>query len=493
MSLSAPTSLILACLLVPVLGSILISLAGRRPNLREGITLATALLLLLGTILLLPSILAGARPSLALWSLLPGLEIAFQVEPLGMLFALIASSLWVVNSIYSIGYMRANREENQTRFYVCFALALAATMGIAFSANLLTLFIFYEMLTLVTYPLVTHHGTQAARDGGRTYVGILLGTSIVFFTPALILIWLVAGTTDFVPGGILHGQLGHAGMAGLLALIVFGLAKAALMPVHRWLPAAMVAPTPVSALLHAVAVVKAGVFSVLKVVVYIFGANNLAEAGLAGAADWLVVLAGFSIVAASVVALFADNLKRRLAYSTISQLSYVTMSAAILAPLSLIGAALHIAAHAVAKITLFFAAGAIYTAAHKTEVSQLDGIGRRMPWTMVAFSIGAISMIGLPPAVGFISKWYMLSGAMAAEHWLVVAVIALSTLLNAGYFLPIVYRAFFLPPRADEADHPHGEAPVLMVVALCLTASATLLLFLFPDLPLALARQAIIF
>jgi multicomponent Na+:H+ antiporter subunit D len=282
-------------------------------------------------------------------------------------------------------------------------------------------------------------------------------------------------------------------MAGLLALIVFGLAKAALMPVHRWLPAAMVAPTPVSALLHAVAVVKAGVFSVLKVVVYIFGANNLAEAGLAGAADWLVVLAGFSIVAASVVALFADNLKRRLAYSTISQLSYVTMSAAILAPLSLIGAALHIAAHAVAKITLFFAAGAIYTAAHKTEVSQLDGIGRRMPWTMVAFSIGAISMIGLPPAVGFISKWYMLSGAMAAEHWLVVAVIALSTLLNAGYFLPIVYRAFFLPPRADEADHPHGEAPVLMVVALCLTASATLLLFLFPDLPLALARQAIIF
>lgn len=254
----------------------------------------------------------------------------------------------------------------------------------------------------------------------------------------------------------------------------------------------MVAPTPVSALLHAVAVVKAGVFSVVKVVVYIFGADNLSQAGLGGSADWLAVFAGFTIVAASVVALGADNLKRRLAYSTISQLSYVMLSAAILAPLSLIGAGLHIAAHAVAKITLFFAAGAIYTAAHKTEVSQLDGIGRRMPWTMAAFSIGAISMIGLPPAVGFISKWYIVSGAMAAEHWLAVAVIALSTLLNAGYFLPIVYRAFFHAPRADEASHSHGEAPLPMVAALCVTAAATLLLFFLPDLPLALVRQAII-
>lgn len=492
MSLLAPAPLILACLLVPVLGSVLISLSGRRPNLREGITLATALTLLLITALLLPTVLAGGRPGLRLWTLLPGLEIAFKVEPLGMLFALIASSLWIVNSIYSIGYMRANQEQNQTRFYVCFALALAATMGIAFSANLLTLFIFYEMLTLVTYPLVTHQGTQAARDGGRSYLGILLGTSIVFFTPALILIWNLAGSTDFVHGGILKGQLGHAATAGLLALLVFGLGKAALMPVHRWLPAAMVAPTPVSALLHAVAVVKAGVFSVVKVVVYIFGADNLSQAGLGGSADWLAVFAGFTIVAASVVALGADNLKRRLAYSTISQLSYVMLSAAILAPLSLIGAGLHIAAHAVAKITLFFAAGAIYTAAHKTEVSQLDGIGRRMPWTMAAFSIGAISMIGLPPAVGFISKWYIVSGAMAAEHWLAVAVIALSTLLNAGYFLPIVYRAFFHAPRADEASHSHGEAPLPMVAALCVTAAATLLLFFLPDLPLALVRQAII-
>ncbi|MEP7282245.1 MAG: proton-conducting transporter membrane subunit, partial [Rubrivivax sp.] len=256
---------------------------------------------------------------------------------------------------------------------------------------------------------------------------------------------------------------------------------------HRWLPAAMVAPTPVSALLHAVAVVKAGVFSVVKVVLYIFGLDTLAGAGLGGAADWLVVVAGFTIIAASVVALGADNLKRRLAYSTISQLAYVVMATAVLAPLSVVGAVLHIAAHAFGKITLFFAAGAIYTAAHLTQVSQLDGIGRRMPWTMAAFAIGALSMIGLPPAAGFISKWYMLSGAMASQHWGVVGVIAVSTLLNAGYFLPIVYRAFFVAPAGDAPVH--GEAPLPMVAALVATAGATLLLFFLPELPLALARQ----
>jgi multicomponent Na+:H+ antiporter subunit D len=253
-----------------------------------------------------------------------------------------------------------------------------------------------------------------------------------------------------------------------------------------------VAPTPVSALLHAVAVVKAGVFCVVKVVVYIFGIDNLARAsaGAGGATDWLLVVAGFTIVAASIVALRADNLKRRLAYSTVSQLAYVVMATAVLAPLSVIGAVMHIAAHALGKITLFFAAGAIYTAAHKTEVSQLDGIGHRMPWTMGAFAIGALSMIGLPPAAGFISKWFMLSGAVAAQQWLVVAVIAVSTLLNAGYFLPIVYRAFFVAAKHDgHDDHPHGEAPLASVIALVITAAGTVLLFFMPELPLSLARQ----
>ncbi|MFN0183506.1 MAG: monovalent cation/H+ antiporter subunit D family protein [Aquabacterium sp.] len=482
----APEQAIACALAVPAVGALLVALAGRAPNLRETITLATAVALLGCVWSLLPVVSTGARPAVTLFALLPGLQIAFKVEPLGMLFALIASGLWIVNSLYSIGYMRGNGESHQTRFYVCFALALAATMGIAFAGNLFTLFVFYELLTLVTYPLVTHHGTDRARDGGRVYLGLLMGTSIVFLLPALVFIWHVAGTTDFAAGGILAGKLPPLALAGLLALCMFGIGKAALMPFHRWLPAAMVAPTPVSALLHAVAVVKAGVFSVVKVIVYVFGIDTLA-----GGTGWLVGVAGFTIVAASVVALGADNLKRRLAYSTISQLSYVVMAAAVLAPLSLVGAVLHIAAHAVGKITLFFAAGAIYTAAHKTEVSQLDGIGRRMPWTMGAFSIAALSMIGLPPAVGFVSKWYMLSGAMAAQQWLAVAVIVVSTLLNAGYFLPIIYRAFFVPPPAGGHDHPHGEAPLPMVLALCATAAATLLLFFLPDVPLALARQTL--
>ncbi|MBK7816018.1 MAG: monovalent cation/H+ antiporter subunit D family protein [Rhodocyclaceae bacterium] len=471
---------------IPLLGALGIALADRRPNLRESVTLVTAVLLFGTAQQLLDPVLAGERPELILFELLPGLSIAFKVEPLGMLFGLIASGLWIVNSLYSIGYMRGNKEQHQTRFYVCFALSLASALAIAFAGNLLTLFLFYEALSLITYPLVTHAGSDKARAGGRVYLAILMGTSILFLLPAIIYVWHVAGTTDFTAGGILPAGMDGGAVSVLLALFMFGIGKAALMPFHRWLPAAMVAPTPVSALLHAVAVVKAGVFSVVKIIVYVFGLDQLA-----GATDWLVAISGFTIVAASVVALFADNLKRRLAYSTISQLSYVVLAAALLAPLSVVGAALHIAAHAFGKITLFFAAGSIYTAAHKTEVSQLDGIGRRMPWTMAAFGIGALSMIGLPPAAGFVSKWYLVSGAMSQGAYLALFVVLLSTLLNAAYFLPIVYRAFFRPLPPEAEHHPHGEAPLPIVLALSFTACGTLALFFFPDVPLALAQQLV--
>jgi multicomponent Na+:H+ antiporter subunit D len=482
-----PEAVILIALALPLLGAVAIVLAGKSPNLRESVTLVTAFALFACVVQLLDPVLAGSRPALTLLEPLPGLPIAFRIEPLGLLFSLIASGLWIVNSIYSIGYMRGNQEKHQTRFYVFFALAIAAALAIAFAANLLTLLLFYEVLTLITYPLVTHAGTDKAQAGGRTYLAILMGTSVLFLLPAVVYTWHVAGTTDFRAGGILPNDMDKAAAVILLALFMFGIGKAALMPFHRWLPAAMVAPTPVSALLHAVAVVKAGVFSVVKVVVYVFGLDMLA-----GDTDWLVAIAGFTIVSASVVALHADNLKRRLAYSTVSQLSYIVLAAAILAPLSIIGAVLHIAAHALGKITLFFAAGSIYTASHKTEVSQLDGIGRRMPWTMAAFGIGALSMIGLPPAAGFISKWYLVSGAMAQAQWFALAVVLLSTLLNAGYFLPIVYRAFFRPLSAEAQAHPHGEAPLPIVIALSLTAAGTLALFFFPDVPLALAHQLVV-
>ena len=479
---------ILAALALPLLGALGIALAGRvSANLRETITLVTAGGLA-GTVWqIAPAIMAGDRPGVTLAEVLPGIEIAFRVEPLGMLFAALASGLWIVNSIYSIGYMRGNAEKHQTRFYVMFAVSLAATMGIAFAGNLFTLFLCYEALTLATYPLVSHKGDEKTVRSARVYLGILLATSIGLLLPAIIWTYAVAGTGDFTLGGILAGKLDGPAVGLLLALFVFGIGKAAVMPVHRWLPAAMVAPTPVSALLHAVAVVKAGVFTVTKVIVYIFGVDNLF--GAVGS-EWLLYAAAFTIIAASVVALRQQNLKRLLAYSTVAQLSYVVMAAAILKPLAEIGAAIHIVAHAFGKITLFFAAGAIYTAARKTEVWQLKGIGYRMPITMTAFTIGAISMIGVPPTAGFVSKWYILAGAFQADNYVAVMTIIASTALNAAYFLPIIYMAWFQRESEPPAT-PHGEAPWPAVLALALTALLTLAFFFFNGPVLELERQVV--
>ena len=479
---------ILAALALPLAGALGILLASRiGRNFREAVTLLTAGALAWTVWGLIPELMAGGRPSAYLGEVLPGLEIAFRVEPLGMLFAALASMLWIINSIYSIGYMRGNKEANQTRFYVFFAIALSATMGIAFADNLFTLFLFYEVLTLSTYPLVSHKGDAKTVASARTYLGILLTTSIGLLLPAIIWTYFAAGTGTFTPGGILDGNIEGPAVGLLLGLFVFGVGKAAVMPVHRWLPAAMVAPTPVSALLHAVAVVKAGVFTVTKVIVYIFGIDFLfAEPS----ADWLLYATAFTVIAASVVALRQTNLKRLLAYSTIGQLSFVLMAAAILKPLAEIGAAVHMVAHAFGKITLFFAAGAIYTASKKTEIHQLRGIGRRMPWTMTAFTIGAISMIGVPPTGGFISKWYILGGAIQAESYVAIATIVLSTALNAAYFLPIIYLAWFAPEDKVQ-PRDHGEAPFAAVLALTLTALLTLVFFFFNGSVISLEAQIV--
>ena len=466
---------LLGLLLIPLLGAAGIWLAGRWPNLREGVTLATATGLFLCAVGVLGDLQAGATPTLVLAEPIPGIPLALRAEPLGVLFALLASGLWVVTSVYAIGYMRAKRETHQTRFYLCFAIALCGAMGVALASNLVTLFVFYEVLTLSTYPLVAHAGNENAVRGARTYLGILLTTSIGLLLPAIIWTYHLAGSVEFTPGGVLAGKSGPVETTLLLAMFVLGTGKAAVMPVHRWLPAAMVAPTPVSALLHAVAVVKAGVFTITKVVLYIFGTDYLA--GIP-AERLLVYLAGFTVIAASLVALRQDNFKRLLAYSTIGQLSYIVLAALVLTPFAEIGAAIHIVAHAFGKITLFFTAGAIYVAAGKTQVSQFDGIGRRMPWTMAAFTIGALSMVGVPPTAGFVSKWYMIAGAFQNDLYFVLAVLTLSTALNAAYFLPIIHRAFFraetVAPKQD-----HREAPWPMVAALVTTATLTLLFFVF--------------
>ncbi|MDH5188138.1 MAG: monovalent cation/H+ antiporter subunit D family protein [Rhodospirillaceae bacterium] len=478
------TSMLLALLLPLVGGAFILLLGERNRNLREAATILTSLVLFTVVVGLTTDVMSGATPTLVMFDMVPGFAISFTAEPLGQIFALIASGLWIINSIYSIGYMRGNNEKNQTRFYLFFTIAISSAIGIAYAGNMLTLFVFYEVLTLSTYPLVTHSGKPAALAGGRMYLGILMATSIGLLFMGMMWTLSLTGTLEFTPGGILAGKAEGPLVGVLLFLYMFGIGKAALMPIHRWLPAAMVAPTPVSALLHAVAVVKAGVFSVVKVIVYIFGIDLLNSES---SDNWLIYIAGYTIIAASIIALRQDNLKRRLAYSTVSQLSYVILAAAILAPISIVGAAFHIAAHAFGKITLFFAAGSIYTAAHKTEVSQLDGIGRRMPFTMAAFTIGAISMIGLPPTAGFISKWYILSGALETGQMFAIGVIIISTLLNAAYFLPIVYAAFF-KPEVSPPKHPHGEAPLAIVIAISLTAIGTMALFFFPDIPLGLAQ-----
>jgi multicomponent Na+:H+ antiporter subunit D len=470
----------LVALLIPLVAAVAIALTGRWPNLREGITLTTAVALLAVVALLSPEVLAGNEPAWTGPELIGGLTIAFSVEPLGLIYALVAATLWIPNSLYSIGYMRGHHEKNQTRFYVCFALAIACVMGLAFSANLFTLFLFYEALSVVTYPLVTHHGSPEAKRSGRIYVGILFGTSMLFLLFGIVAVWGLTEphTVDFVRGGIPGLRDLPAYLQGFLyVLFMLGIGKAALMPFHFWLPAAMVAPTPVSALLHAVAVVKAGVFTVLKVSVYVFGVDLI---GSEGFGDWLIYLSAGTILIASLVALNQDNLKARLAYSTVSQLSYIVLGAAVGNSMGIIGGGTHVVMHAFGKITLFFCAGAIYVATGRTRVSQLTGLGRSMPITFVCFAIASLSIIGLPPLGGAWSKWYLGLATLNSEMPWLIGVLLISSLLNVAYLMPIPIKAFFL--REEGAREPtFNEAPWPCVVALATTALLSIALFFYPQ------------
>jgi multicomponent Na+:H+ antiporter subunit D len=472
--------LVAVCVLLPVIGAFVVLALGKWPNAREAATLITGGLTFWHVWGLLPYMREGARPRLDMLEVVPGVQLAFEVEPLGLLFALVASFLWIVTTIYAIGYMRGHHEENQTRFFFFFAIAIAGALGVAFSANLFTLFTFYEVLTLCTFPLVTHHQTDEARKAGRVYLGILLTTSIAFQLLAIIWTWQLAGTVEFTDGGILAGTASNGVLGAILVLFVFGVGKAAVMPFHRWLPAAMVAPTPVSALLHAVAVVKAGVFTILKVSVYVFGLDLL---GTLAVTDWLAWAAATTIILGSLIAFTKDNLKARLAYSTISQLSYIVLGALLANRWGIIGGGMHIAMHAFGKITLFFAAGAILVAAHEKDISRMHGLGRTMPITFGAFFIGALSIIGLPPAGGSWSKWFLGMGTLEAGQVGLLAVLMVSSLLGLYYLLEVPVKAFFFKPPED-SHRPEGihEAPTASLIAIIVTAAATIGLFVYPNL-----------
>ncbi len=472
------TTLLLLLLLLPLAGSVGIIAAGRSPNVREGVTLVTASAIALLVVITASRFLSGEEFALTVAEPMPGVSLSFRIEALGMLFALVAGLLWVVTSIYAIGYMRKLEEQNQTRFFAAFAVAISCAMGVAFADNLFTLFLFYEMLTLSTYPLVTHNGTDEARAGGRTYLGILLGTSIGLFLAGILVTWFVAGDLTFRHGGILAGKLDPAWAGLLYALFLFGIGKAAVMPFHRWLPAAMVAPTPVSALLHAVAVVKAGVFSLLKVTIYIFGSEFILSNDVTGLLIWV---AAATILLSSLIAMTKDNLKARLAYSTVSQLSYIVLGAMLASKSGLIGGSIHIAMHAFAKITLFFAAGAVYVTTGKKLISQLNGLGRAMPITFGVFLVGALGIIGLPPLGGMWSKWYLGLGAVETGQLLLLGVLMVSSLLNVVYLLPIPIRAFFSKPAEGESYTEIKEAPKPILAAMLITAAMSAILFFYPD------------
>jgi multicomponent Na+:H+ antiporter subunit D len=448
--------------------------SGRTPNLREFWTLAAALIKFAVVVSLLPDALEGKVAEVRLLSIASGIDLALRADPFGVFFALVASGLWIFTSIYSIGYVRGLGEKHQTRYFASFAVCLSATIGVAFAANLLTFVLFYEILTIATYPLVIHKETSEAISGGRKYLAYTLSAGVLLIA-ATGWTYFAAGSTDFQPGGLLQGiEIDSSTTRWLFVLFLAGVGvKAAIMPLHSWLPTAMVAPTPVSALLHAVAVVKAGVFGVVRVVGFVFGPALLHENGLQTLG---LALSSVTIIVASLLAFSEDNLKRRLAYSTVGHLSYVVLGAFLLSPTALTGSLMHIASHASMKITLFFCAGAIYVNLHKQNVSELDGIGKTMPWTMTAFTIASIGLAGIPPVNGFVSKLYLGMGAIESHEYTALAVLVTSGLLNAGYFFPIVYRAFF---REGEAGH--GEASPLMVVPLTVTAFLSILLGLAPN------------
>ena len=463
-----------------------IAISGNRPNLRESFTFAAGALKLYLVLSMAPWILAGHTHSYELCRITPQLSISFTVDGFGMLFALVAASLWIITSIYSIGYMRGLDEHAQTRYFCFFAVALSATIGVAFSGNLLTLYLFYELLSLSTYPLVTHHQDKEARGAGRKYLTYLLGTSIGLVLPAMFYTMILShGNLDFAAGGVFPAGVDKATLTVLLLLFLFGFAKAGIMPFHSWLPGAMVAPTPVSALLHAVAVVKVGVFSIGRILTGIFGIQLLTATHLNTV---VCVIASVTVLVSSLIALTQDNLKRRLAFSTIGQLSYIILGIGLASKLGVIGGMTHIAMHAFGKITLFFCAGAIYVATGKKNISEMVGIGRRMPITMFAFFLGSLSIIGLPPAGGLISKLLMVRGALDANMVWVLAVYLISSFLNACYFLPIVYKAFFC--TEEEAMFPKrmDEAPVCCWLPPLVTALVSVVLFFYPDLFLGFAQ-----
>ncbi len=487
---------LLLAILAPLIGAGLVMANGKRPNVRETCSFLAAAVLFGCVASMAPSVLGGTTLKFTLFQLFAptamgakGLSVALRADALSMVFALSASFLWVVTVFYSAGYMRGLEEHAQTRFNTCFALALFGAVGCAFSDNLLTLYLFYEIVSVCTYPLVAHHQDEEGYESGQKYLTYLTATAKGLILPAMILIYVLSGTLNFADNintGIIPAGVHHGLITALYACCILGFAKNAVMPFHNWLPSAMVAPTPVSALLHAVAVVKVGVFSTVRVMLYVFGTQTMQDLHLGLPTAYFVSI---TIVVGSVIALSKDDLKARLAYSTVSQLSYIILGVALLTPAGIQGGLIHIANHAFSKITLFFCAGAIYVATHKKKISEMNGLGRVMPFTFGAFALASLSMIGAPPVAGFVTKWYLLNGAFDAGSVGIIIVLLVSTLLNAAYFAPVVYQGYFGKPSEADTKHKYTEAHPAMVIPLSITALISVVIGLYPNFLMHFVRN----
>lgn len=439
---------VLASSLVP--GLIIFALPERRVGLRSALNLAGALSKLVFVGLLLAGLDAGEEYGFR-HTVLPGIGLVFKADALALLFVTLSTVLWLFTTVYAIGYLEGS--PHRSRFFGFFSLCVTATVGLAMAGNLYTFFVFYELLTLSTFPLVVHRGTAAAMRGGTVYLAYTLAGGALLLTG---IVWLqgLIGQVEFVHGGALAALGPEAGgqLKLIFALLIAGVGvKAALVPLHGWLPQAMVAPAPVSALLHAVAVVKAGAFGIVRIVYEVYGVEYAQSLGLLMP---LAITASITIVWGSLRALYQDDLKKRLAYSTVSQVSYIALGVALFGPVGTVGGLAHLVHQGIMKITLFFCAGNYAETLGIHKVSEMDGAGRRMPLTSAAFTVAAIGMIGIPPTAGFISKWYLGLGGLAAGMPSTLAVLAASSLLNAAYFLPILHRLWFrAPPQAWPAEH----------------------------------------
>jgi multicomponent Na+:H+ antiporter subunit D len=479
---------LLIALLIPLIGTLGVMFKGDNENIREGISSVSSILLLLVVGSMIPAVLQGKTLVFHMFTILPGVSVTLRADSMSMIFAIVASSLWTIAVFYSMGYMRGLKEHAQTRFNACFALSIFGAIGVAFSDNLFTMYLFYEIVSVCTYPLVAHHQDAEGYNGARKYIIYLTTTAKAFLLPAMILIYVLTGTLDFASN--IHDGVFPEGVSGALVIMlyifcIFGFAKNGVMPFHHWLPGAMVAPTPVSALLHAVAVVKVGVFCTTRVMLYTFGTDTMHALNLGIPTAYFV---GFTVIVASIIALSKDNLKARLAYSTVSQLSYIIMGVALLTDPGIQGGLIHIVNHAFSKITLFFCAGAIYVASHKKYISELDGLGKTMPFTFGAFAIASLSMIGAPPVAGFITKWNLLIGSVEAHQLGILLILIASTLLNAAYFAPITYRAFFGKRPVGEPFTGIKEAPLSMLIPILIACTISVLIGIFPDFMLQFVK-----